>query len=49
MKKKIYIAPSMKVKHIACTHMLCGSDGERSLKMISAENMEDLEEEYSQW
>ena len=49
MKKKIYITPSMKVKHIACTHMLCGSDGERSLNMISDEEVEGLGEDYSQW
>ena len=49
MKKKIYITPSMKVKHIACTHMLCGSDGERSLNMFDEDDVKKLGEDYSQW
>ena len=49
MEKKIYITPCMKVRRIACTHILCVSGGEKSLKSFSNQEVEDLEEEYSQW
>ena len=45
MEKKTYITPSMKVRRIDCTHILCCSGGEKSLNTIN----NDVEEEYSQW
>ena len=45
MEKKTYKTPCMKVRRIACTHMLCGSGGEKSLNTIN----NNVEEEYSQW
>ena len=49
MEKKIYITPCMKVRRIACTHILCGSGGEKTLSTFSNKDLEDLDEEYSQW
>ena len=45
MEKKTYITPSMKVRRIDCTHILCCSGGEKSLYTIN----NGVEEEYSQW
>ena len=51
MEKKAYKTPCMKVRRIACTHMLCGSGGENNLRMFSTEDIQDakVEDEVSQW
>ena len=49
MEKKAYKTPCMKVRHIACTHILCDSGGERKLSRFNTEDVEDLDEKYSQW
>ena len=49
--KKIYKTPTIKVRHVACTHMLCGSGGENNLRMFSTKDIQDanVEDEVSQW
>ena len=51
MEKKTYKTPCMKVRRIACTHMLCISGEENNLKMFSTEDIQDanVENEISQW
>ena len=50
MEKKAYKTPCMKVRRIACTHMLCISgEEERTLKSFSPQQVEYLDEDYSQW
>ena len=51
MEKKAYKTPYIKVRQIACTHMLCGSGGENNLRMFSTEKIQDanVEDEVSQW
>ena len=49
MEKKTYKTPCMKVRRIACTHMLCTSYEENNLRMFKGEQIDNLDEEYSQW
>ena len=49
MEKKTYITPSMKVRRIDCTHILCCSGGEKTMSKFSDEEVEGLGEDYSQW
>ena len=51
MEKKTYKTPCMKVRRIACTHMLCISGEENQLRMFSTETVEEanVENEVSQW
>lgn len=49
MEKKTYKTPCMKVRRIACTHMLCGSGGNETLNMFGEDDVKNLGEDYSQW
>ena len=49
MEKKIYKTPCMKVRGIACTHMLCVSGGNETLNMFGKDDVKKLGEDYSQW